>query len=349
MASLHFYKYYLRYNGNVTDYDFVDLIDNIWNNHTPQQRTINIKDRWYSMSAYWHPVQNDQTVRYFWIDKSFTNNPWTGNLGTDDRKLVPGTLYQNASCLLIPNSHTLVVYEPQNSPTSNELSRYFESFITPTIETDTLDIVLRSVTSDLTFDQINRNCEVKSFTIDVNPDEFDPDLAFPNYGVNPISGEIIAGLTSVSNATRDASDGSDTPTVGIKIRKRQYKDPVNHMLMAYLRGDIDRDGTGIVDINVTIRRPNHDKDEIIKLSKTSNLLQSYELPENITGHEAIFNDLDNKYNNHEFPRLALDIVGLPPLEEFEDACIEYVANPDNMVTGRILEEHDENKQFGDAG
>lgn len=349
MASLHFYKYYLRYNGNVTDYDFVDLIDNIWNNHTSQQRTINIKEHWYSMSAYWHPIQNDQTVRYFWIDKSFSNNPWTGNLGTDDRRLVQGTLYQNASCLLIPNSHTLVVYEPRNSPTSNELSRYLESFITATVETDQLDVVLRPVSSDLTFNQINRNCEIKSFIIDVNPDEFNPDLAFPNYNADPIFREVIAGLTSVANATRYASTGRDTPTVGLKVKKRAYKDPINLILMAYLRGDINRDGTGIVDIDVTIRRPNHDKDEVIKLSKTSNLLQSYELPENITGHEAIFNDLDDKYNNHEFPRLALNITDLPPLEEFEDACIEYIVNPANMVTEGILNEYDENEQIGNAG
>ncbi|WP_459127756.1 hypothetical protein [Latilactobacillus curvatus] len=118
--------------------------------------------------------------------------------------------------------------------------------------------------------------------------------------------------------------------------------------MAYLRGEVDRNGTGIVDIDVTVRRPNQRKDERIKLAHTVNLLQPYDLPEGVTGHDAIFRDLDDKYNNHEFPNLALDIVNLPPLEEFEDACMEFVDNPDNMVTERILNEY-ENEQIGDAG
>ncbi|WP_459127755.1 hypothetical protein [Latilactobacillus curvatus] len=220
MASLHFYKYYLKYNGNVTDYDMVGLIDSIWNNHNSQQRTISIKKHWYSMSACWHPETNDETVRYFWVDKSLNNNPWTGNLGTDDRELVPGTLYQNASCLLIPNSHSLVVFEPQGAPSHNELSKYLEAFIKPTLDNDRLEIVLRPVSTDLTFNQINRNWEVKNISLEVNPDEFNPDLAFPNYDADPISRGVIEALTNMSNAATEGSAEQDTPTVGIKIKKK---------------------------------------------------------------------------------------------------------------------------------
>lgn len=346
MASLHFYKYYLRYNGTVTNYNMADLIDNIWLRHNSHQRTISIGNHWYSMSAYWRPEENDETVRYFWIDKSLNNNPWTGNLGTDNRVPVPGTLYQNASCVLIPGSHSLVIYEPQGSPSPNELSRYLERFIQPTLEEDSLDVVLRPVTSNLTFNQITRNYEIKSIDLEVNPDTFEPDLAFPNYNADPVSTGIIGGLMAMSNATRNGSDGNDTPTVSVKIKKRARKDPINFMLMAYLQGNGGREGTGIIDIDVTVRRPGQNKDDHIKLARDCNLLQAYNLPAGVTGHEAIFRDLDEKFHKDEFPELALRITGLPPLEEFEEACIEYVANPEGMLTERDL---NENEQFGDAG
>lgn len=58
MASIHFYRFYLKNNDEVTDFNFLRLIDDIWENHNSRQRTIKIDEYWYSMSAYSHPIEN---------------------------------------------------------------------------------------------------------------------------------------------------------------------------------------------------------------------------------------------------------------------------------------------------
>jgi hypothetical protein len=332
MASIHFYRYFLKNNGVVTDFHVEDLVDHIWNNCISRQRTLKMDEHWYSMSAYWRPNDN-MDLPYFWIDKSMSDNPWTGNLGTVNRERVSGTLYQPASCLLVPNSHTLIVYQPAGSPSQTQISNYLSSYIQATDDNDKLEMITKTVTTDLTFNQITNAFEIKELQLIVDPETFVVEEVFPAFDqLNSGARGILSGIQAAADAIKESSTSGEVPLFSSKIRKKSRKDPLNFIFIAFLQEAINNNNHGVVSASVTVRAPAADHDETIKLSQNSNLLQPFPANSDITGHDAIFNILNELYNDHHFPGLALDITQLPRLTEIHDEDTEFIIEPDAALS-----------------
>lgn len=338
MASIHFYRSYLKYKNNVTNFDFVDLIDNIWNNHTARQRTLKIDKRWYSMSAYERPRENDQInhrIRFFWIDKSVDSNPWTGNLGTVNRTRVNGTLYQPATCLLVPDSHSLIVYQPQGSPSKSQIEKYLKSFIFPTIDDEDLSIILRSVTTDLTFNQLTELAEIKRITLTVNTGNFTNlgDIFDGFEELDDGSKRILESVLNIARNVGEISDDEEDPSLTIEIKKRAYKDPVNFLLTNFLRRGINNQNGSIISASILVRLPGRDKDDIIKFGKNNDLLKPFPTDETVTGYEALFQIMREMYERREFNNEhVLDIGVLPTMDNIGAESFEFITEPEGVLS-----------------
>lgn len=332
MASIHFYRIFLKVNDRVSNFDFTNLIDNIWYDYQPRQRTLKNDERWYSMSAYSHPM--DTNLRFFWIDKSMDSNPWTGNLGTTRRVRVGGTLYQPASCMLVPESHSLVVYQPSGSPSKNQIAEYLEAFIEPTNELeDDLSILIRPVTNDLKFEQLTNRADIKQITLSVDTSKFiNARNIFTNFDtLDENTQGIIRDVEDVSRRCRETSEEDQEPTATINIKKRARKNPLNFILMGFLHdGVVNQDGA-IISASVVARLPGEKEDSTVKLSKNSDLLAPFPADELITGSEAIFNIIRELFENHNFNATAFNVADLPNLTPLDGDFIEYLNEPRGVL------------------
>ncbi|CAJ2233926.1 hypothetical protein [Companilactobacillus paralimentarius] len=331
MASIHFYHYFLKYKEEVTDYHFEDLIDHI-NEKKGREKTVKINGHWLSMSAYWRPegVNDDETLRYFWIDKSLTDNPYTGALGTSERSRVNGILYQPASCLLVPASQTLIIYQPSGSPSQNEIADYLFSFIKPTDSNDQMSILIKTISNNLTFQNLNKKFEIKKISLTVNPFKFNVKSSIPNIDeMDDSTKGILYGIQKASDALNEGKNKE--PLLEMTIKKRSQKNPVNFILTEFLRESINNKNKGIYRASVVVRRPGKNKDETIIFEGNSNLLQDFPADNTITGSEAIFNILNEMFNGRRFPKIALD-AGQLTVQPFENVNIEYRKNAENELS-----------------
>lgn len=290
MASLHFYRYYLGKNGKRTNYNLVSLIDYMWHNLNSEERTMKIGDHWDTMSVFYRP-KDDDAIRFFWIDKDISTNPSRGKVGTSNRKPVKGTLFNSSSCLLIPFYNLLIVFQPQGSPSSSEIAKYFMNYIKTKFGKNRFQLDILPIVSGLTFADIDKSYKVKNayFTIDAG-------------NINLSGGSrLIDGITDISNYT-DRKDKQHY-VIKVDIKNKFRKNYVSLNLVKSLINSIfDSSDDGILGAGLSVKGPHDHRFKNIRITKDSNILVPFNLNQKSPSWQFIFDQMYGYYENNRLPK-----------------------------------------------
>lgn len=337
MASIQFHTLFLKYKNKVTDFNFEKLFSSIWTGHDARQRTLKINDKWFSLSAYEIP-NNSHGTTLFWIDKSLTANPYTGDLGTTDRKEVSGTLYQPATCLYESSSHTLAIYQPSGAPTISEITSYLNAFVSATLPDEDCSIISHNINLDLSIQNLSKKDVINNVSFSINLEKF-------NIGTkdsskiakfNDLGETLLKALQNVSTSMNNMSKDDET-VLNLKL-KNTKKTPLNFEYILFLQNLIETDNTLVTDAEVSIKK--NGKSEKIRLSKRTMFTVNFDIDVAITGSAALFANLYEYYNDGKF-KDAMKPKQLPNMMQITSKDYEFILEPEGVLS---QEKFDEIKQ-----
>lgn len=300
--KIQYYNVFLCENGKKTDYSLANLIDYL-SDKSSQERTVNLGSQnilflksirdgsKYGSNGDGSTLENHEYLpqnRSFWIGKYRSEKPYEGKIGDEELKQIDGDLFEPNMCLLIPTSHLFLMERKFLGPTINQVKEFFESFISST--NATLTIQFEPITRESLRKLIPASDSIKSVTLTVRNEGFQLSNLFPNIKAQEktLLEKLLGNLVEVSNDL-------DINTTTVEFKKGRFKREMNISKIDKILQLMDTSNQNLKHAKVKFKNPQTHALEEIDLK-----FDGYHVTEKTTDNYAGFDKLANLMTEHYY-------------------------------------------------
>ncbi|MEE6681483.1 hypothetical protein PS409_04990 [Pediococcus pentosaceus] len=323
-----FFNVILYKNDNPTSHNICQILDDIYNLHTPAQRTLQVDEQNFFSFPRLSTDDDRPQFRYFWIGKFLNERILEANYANDDIAELDGNAYSPTFMAYEEAGHLLMMQNVMQGVNRRVLEKFLNGFL-PKDSEDNYEIKVIQQKNSEGLEVINPNTNIISINIAIKTEYYNHADFFEEDNTND---NALAAL--LNNLYRFSCD-NDVPEFDLSFKKKNFRNNIRHTLIDMVR-IINTNSNALSKALVRVKLNNGDIKNIDLLG-TLNLVKELNVNQNASFDLLKQTLKDNITNNNWIPQTAItylathrDLGHARFVDNQDDTEIELVTEPESM-------------------